>query len=160
METRLTGGAGSAAAAKRAAILGPAARPSFDQPPVSRTLANTSEASAPASDATSEKSGTSCVQPTVIGAPVARAFLKRSSWLRQSWVAVRSSPPQPFVRAASSRRMVSSHEQAKTRRSLSIPQTRRGGRFDASPACPCLHYTRIHPNYDPDLGRRRYAHGM
>ena len=118
------------------------------------------------------KSGASCVQPTVMGAPLASAFLNRSSWLRQSWVAVRSWPPQPLARAASSSRMVSSHEQAKTRRSLSIaipPGTRlpefrisfasRAGPTCAggvltSPACPCLLYTGIHPNYDSASGRR------
>src|SRR3712207_9361708 len=50
--------------------------------------------------------------------------------------------------------MLCSQEQAKTRRCVSIPQPR-GRRFDASPACLCVLYTRIHPNYEPTLGRRR-----
>ncbi len=71
---------GSAAAAISAAIFGPAAFASFDQPAVSRMLTKRMSASS----ATSENSGASCVQATMSGSPPAAALRNLSSSRRQS----------------------------------------------------------------------------
>jgi len=57
-------GSGSAAAAISAAIFGVAARPSADQPAVSRMLTKRSSPDAPAASRSSVNSGASCVQAT------------------------------------------------------------------------------------------------
>src|SRR5712692_6269146 len=101
---------GSAAAASSAAILGPAASASLDQPAVSRILAYLM--SAPTACATSENSGASWVQPTISGSPPAAAARNFSSSARQSWRAVVTlAPRQPRCTAAPSSGIVSSHEQ-------------------------------------------------
>src|SRR5262249_47786231 len=106
--TNGTSGAGSAAAASSAAILGPAAAASFDQPAVSRILANLMAALSPAA---SENSGASCVQPTTSGAPAAAAARNFSSSARQSWRAVSTcAPRQARFTLAPSGAIVSSHE--------------------------------------------------
>src|SRR6476661_8118498 len=107
-------GAGSAAAAKSAAILGAALAPSVDQPAVSRILAKVSDALLPASAAISENSGASWVQATVTAPPSAAILRKRSASARQSWVAVCTSAPRQARRKASpSSAMLSSQEQAR-----------------------------------------------
>ena len=63
---------GSAAAAISAAIFGPAALASFDQPAVSRILTKLSAPAPGISAATSVNSGASCVQATVIGLAAGR----------------------------------------------------------------------------------------
>src|SRR5215472_14283097 len=108
--TKGTSGVGSAAAASNAAILGPAACASFDQPAVSRILAYVTSAL----PATSENSGASWVQPTISGSPPAAAARNFSSSARQSWRAVATSAPrQPRRTAEPSSGIVSSHEQIK-----------------------------------------------
>src|SRR5262249_28749033 len=88
--TNGTSGAGSAAAASNAAILGPAACASFDQPAVSRMLAYVTSAL----PATSENSGASWVQPTISGSPPAAAARNFSRSARPSWRAV-ATPATP-----------------------------------------------------------------
>src|SRR5215204_1632186 len=77
MATNCTAWAGSAAAARSAAIFGPASRAFADQPAFSRMFVKASRSSAPASAATSRNSGASCVHPTVIGAPELAAAAAR-----------------------------------------------------------------------------------
>src|SRR6516225_9413065 len=74
-----TSGTGSAAAARSAAILGPALAASLDQPAVSRRLTKLMGLVRPFSAATSENDGASCVQPTIRGAASPARARKRSS---------------------------------------------------------------------------------
>src|SRR6202022_3548095 len=96
------GPASPPAAATNAAGVGPAAAASFDQPPVSRMLTKVSWACGKFS-ATSLNSGASWVQATVIGAPLARASLNRSSSRPQSWLAcvILAVQPRPIASASS-----------------------------------------------------------
>src|SRR4051812_39324212 len=77
--TVATSGVGSAAAASNAAILGPAAAASLDQPAVSRILANLIAIVRAVSDATSDNNAASCVQPTVSALSSAAIARKRSN---------------------------------------------------------------------------------
>src|SRR3979411_2244330 len=106
---------GSAAAATRAAIFGPAAPESFDQPAVSRIF--TKESSLDASPAPAADSGASGGQAPVTGLPEAAAARKRSSSARQSWRPVRTSaPPQALPTAPAASGIVSSAEHNTTKR--------------------------------------------
>src|ERR1051326_2405408 len=108
--TKGVSGSGSAAAASRAAIFGPASAACSDQPAVSRTLTKLKSASGPA---VSPNRGASWVQPTISG-PAAAAARNFSSSARHSWLAVLTSAPrQPRRTAPASSGIVSSHEHKK-----------------------------------------------
>src|SRR5262249_36138747 len=108
-------GVGSAAAAIKAAIFGPASFACDDQPAVSRRLTKLSLVCVSLSAFTSLNRGDSWVQPTIIGAPDARPSRKRSSSARHSWRAISTFVSrQPRRTAPASTFIVSSHEQRKT----------------------------------------------
>ena len=110
-----TFGTGSAAAARSAAIFGPASAASLDHPAVSRILAYLVALARPAPAAASENRAASCVHPTVSGAVSPASARNRSSSERQSCRAVVTcSPRQPRRTASASIGIVSSHEQTRT----------------------------------------------
>src|SRR6185437_11248339 len=83
--TKVVLDAGSPVIAISAAIFGPAALASFDQPAVSRIFTNVIAPLSLIAPAASSNSGASCVQATRIGSPVPATLRKRSSSARQSW---------------------------------------------------------------------------
>src|ERR1019366_9292455 len=118
--TKAKFGVGSALAAISAAIFGPAALASFDQPAVSRILTNVILPLSLISLATSSNSGASCVQAMVSGAPPAANLRKRSSSARQSWrPSTTSAPRQTRATASPSSGIVSSQEQIRILRGRS-----------------------------------------
>ena len=101
----------NAAAASKAAILGPVWAAALDHPADSLMLANWIGLARPVSAAASENRAVSWVHPTVSGVSFAAMVRKRSSSARHSWVALIGSPRQPRRTAPTSRGIVSSHEQ-------------------------------------------------